>query len=113
MERLVSVCFEKQCEARNSIAMEQSSGHLQLHGGGEENSQLGCGLQPLCRRRYFKYCIEDALARWKSIVCPPRRLENRIRELCAKAITSDKTELPSAISDLGSVLHEHKNANTG
>jgi hypothetical protein len=31
---------------------------------------------------------------------PYRRLEDRIRELCAKAVTSDASEFPSVMSEL-------------
>ena len=37
----------------------------------------------------------------------PYRLEDRIRELCAKAVTSDDTELPSVMSELRSAMREH------
>jgi hypothetical protein len=38
---------------------------------------------------------------------PSRRLEDRIRELCAQAVVADDTTLPSVISELRSVMHEH------
>lgn len=36
-----------------------------------------------------------------------RRLEDRIRELCAKTLTTRGPELDSALEDLKSALHEH------
>jgi hypothetical protein len=38
---------------------------------------------------------------------PYRRLEDRIRELCAKTVTSDDTEFRSVMSELRSAIHEH------
>jgi hypothetical protein len=37
---------------------------------------------------------------------PYRRLEDRIRELCAKAVTSDDSEFPSVMSELRSAIRE-------
>ena len=38
---------------------------------------------------------------------PNLRLEDRIRDLCAKAVTSDEVELSSVMSELRSAIHEH------
>jgi hypothetical protein len=38
---------------------------------------------------------------------PDLRLEDRIRDLCAKAVTSDESELSTVMSELRSVMHEH------
>jgi hypothetical protein len=38
---------------------------------------------------------------------PARRLEDRIRELCDKALTADASELEEVFSELRSSLHEH------
>jgi RecJ-like exonuclease len=38
---------------------------------------------------------------------PARRLEDRIRELCAKVSVAPETELDAALSELKSALHEH------
>jgi hypothetical protein len=38
---------------------------------------------------------------------PSRRLEDRIRELCAKAVAADSSELSAIFSELKSALHEH------
>ena len=38
---------------------------------------------------------------------PSRRLEERIRELCTKAITSEDTELPNVMSELRAAMREH------
>ena len=38
---------------------------------------------------------------------PARRLEDRIRELCRKALTANKSELREVLSDLRLALHEH------
>jgi hypothetical protein len=38
---------------------------------------------------------------------PYHRLEDRIRELCAKAITSGDSEFTSVMSELRSALREH------
>lgn len=38
---------------------------------------------------------------------PYRRLEDRIRELCSKAVTSDDAEFPELMSELRSAIHQH------
>jgi len=38
---------------------------------------------------------------------PYRRLEDRIRELCSKAVSSDDSEFPSVMSELRSAMREH------
>jgi hypothetical protein len=38
---------------------------------------------------------------------PSRRLEDRIRELCAKVIVAREEEVGPAIAELKSALHEH------
>ena len=38
---------------------------------------------------------------------PSSRLEDRIRELCARAIASEDAEFPSVLLDLRSVLRQH------
>jgi hypothetical protein len=38
---------------------------------------------------------------------PSRRLEDRIRELCAKVIVAREEEVGPAITDLKAALHEH------
>ena len=40
-------------------------------------------------------------------VVPSRRLEDRIRELCARAVSATGTELEPLISELQSALREH------
>jgi hypothetical protein len=42
-----------------------------------------------------------------SWVVPYRRLEDRIRELCAKALTAQDAEMESIFVALQSALHEH------
>jgi hypothetical protein len=38
---------------------------------------------------------------------PPRRLNDRIRDLCAKAITAEDNDLDAILSTLQLELHEH------
>jgi len=38
---------------------------------------------------------------------PYRRLEDRIRDLCSKAIASDDSEFASVMSELRSAMREH------
>jgi hypothetical protein len=38
---------------------------------------------------------------------PSSRLEDRIRELCARAVESDDADLSSVMSDLRSALQQH------
>ena len=38
---------------------------------------------------------------------PSRRLEDRIRGLCCKALTANTSELEAIFTDLKSSLHEH------
>ena len=38
---------------------------------------------------------------------PYRRLEDRIRELCARAASSEDSEFPIVMSELRSAMHEH------
>lgn len=38
---------------------------------------------------------------------PSRLLDNRIRELCAKAIAADAVSVAQVLADLRSALHEH------
>ena len=38
---------------------------------------------------------------------PYRRLEDRIRELCSKAVSSDDSEFPSVMSELRFAMREH------
>lgn len=38
---------------------------------------------------------------------PSRRLEDRIRELCAAVVSADDQEMPRIISRLNAALHEH------
>jgi hypothetical protein len=56
---------------------------------------------------YRKACIE--LAVWLIAFCrvPSRRLDDRIRELCAKAVTAQDSELDAIFSELNGALHEH------
>lgn len=46
------------------------------------------------------------MAGWRSLLVL-RRLEDRIRELCAKALMASGPELASVLEDLKSALHEH------
>jgi len=38
---------------------------------------------------------------------PSHRFEDRIRELCSKAVSSDDTEFPGVLSELRSAIHQH------
>jgi hypothetical protein len=38
---------------------------------------------------------------------PPRRLDDRIRELCAKVVAAQETDLEPSISELKAALREH------
>lgn len=38
---------------------------------------------------------------------PSRLLDNRIRELCAKAVAADTVNFAEVLADLRSALHEH------
>jgi len=38
---------------------------------------------------------------------PSRRLDDRIRELCSKALTAPDSELDAILSSLQSALHDH------
>jgi hypothetical protein len=38
---------------------------------------------------------------------PPRRLEDRIRQLCAKAVAAPESDLEPVITELKVALHEH------
>ena len=40
-------------------------------------------------------------------MCPTGRLEDRIRELCSKAVASDDSEFASVMSELRSAMREH------
>jgi hypothetical protein len=47
---------------------------------------------------------------WELAICcivPPRRLEDRIRELCAKAVAAQTEEADLVIQKLKAALHEH------
>ena len=41
------------------------------------------------------------------MLVPSRRLDNRIRELCAKATATDTVNVAEVLSELQSSLHEH------
>jgi hypothetical protein len=49
--------------------------------------------------------IAEAVAGWCAV--PSRRLEDRIRELCARAVIAQGPELDQTLLDLQSALHEH------
>jgi len=59
------------------------------------------------------YGIEQSLRMWETARHSGsprpmhRRLEDRIRELCAKALTAQEAELPAIVSALRSGLREH------
>jgi hypothetical protein len=38
---------------------------------------------------------------------PSHRSEDRIRELCSKAVSSDDTEFPGVLCELRSAIHQH------
>ena len=38
---------------------------------------------------------------------PSRRLEDRIRELCSKALVADETQIDLTLEELRLALHEH------
>ena len=65
------------------------------------------------RQKYSMYGIEQSFGMWEiesSLAhCAPmhRRLEDRIRELCAKALTAQESELHAILSALRSALREH------
>ena len=52
-------------------------------------------------------CLET-FYRWGALLVEPRRLEDRIRERCAKAVaTPDPTEFNEVIQQLREALREH------
>jgi hypothetical protein len=60
-----------------------------------------------CRRQYSNRCIASVpsiLAIW---FVPARRLEDRIRELCAKVLQARDAEVNSTLSELRSAMQEH------
>jgi hypothetical protein len=44
---------------------------------------------------------------YKPFRVPSRRLDDRIRELCARAVSADDSDFAAVLSDLRSALHEH------
>ena len=56
---------------------------------------------------YSKQCIDVVGGGELILAVPSQRLEDRIRDLCAKVVDADEKEISSAISDLQSALREH------
>ena len=58
---------------------------------------------------YRNRCMEEVSER--ALICnvPPHRLDDRIRELCARVVAAEGDDLPPAISDLKAALREHNN----
>ena len=52
----------------------------------------------------YRLIAEAVASCW---VVPSRRLEDRIRQLCARAVTAQGSELDRTLVDLQSALHEH------
>lgn len=56
------------------------------------------------------YCIENSAGVWQFASAPmpvSRRLEDRIRDLCAQAVAAGSGDLNPILSDLKAALHEH------
>jgi hypothetical protein len=56
---------------------------------------------------YRKDCIDLPLISGQLPVVPSRRLDIRIRELCARAISADDTNFAQILSELRAALHQH------
>lgn len=56
---------------------------------------------------YRKHRIDLPLISRHLPVVPSRRLDIRIRELCARAISADDTNFAQILSELRAALHEH------
>jgi hypothetical protein len=57
---------------------------------------------------YSLHCIEQTLALWQPIwVVSPRRLEDRIRDLCVRAGAAQGDTLNAILSELKAALKEH------
>jgi hypothetical protein len=59
------------------------------------------------RVAYQKRFLESHLSLWQPVVHTSRRLEDRIRELCAPAIAPNTTNFTDTLAELRSALHEH------
>jgi len=61
-------------------------------------------------REYSVYCIENSAGVWQFASAPmpvSRRLEDRIRDLCAQAVAAGSGDLNPVLSELKAALHEH------
>jgi len=56
---------------------------------------------------YSNCCMENRDVLQQSPYVPSRRLDDRIRELCGRAITADDDDLVAVLSELQSALQEH------
>lgn len=61
----------------------------------------------VCRRTYKLHCIVSNSLLASSYAVRPRPLEERIRELCEKAIDADTEDFNAVLTELQAALSEH------
>ena len=61
----------------------------------------------MCSSKYQNSCMEPASGLMAALAVRARRLEDRIRELCAQAVTAQQPELGTFLSTLQLALREH------
>jgi hypothetical protein len=69
---------------------------------------MGCGPRRQCRPNYSVACIASTV--FPSIfsgVVEIRPIEERVKELCARAATVDDSEVPALLAELKGLLAEH------
>jgi hypothetical protein len=77
---------------------------------GRSIRKAGCGINNTVWMftMYWKYCMAGNMrAVAFSLIVPSRRLEDRIRQLCADAVAAPASDLEPVITELKAALHEH------
>ena len=107
------------CRSRGrDLAIDNHSPHIRAvgdsvtikHGGGRDLSEFGVTRQSPFSHKGPKiqrtlYCLRIA----NVVLCsvPYHRVEDRIRQLCARVLAAPESELHPAIADLQRLLREH------
>ena len=72
-----------------------------------EHRRGSVGIVQILRGEYSKDRMGSLLNLQQYFRVPSRRLDDRIRDLCARAVTADEADFSGVVSDLRSALHEH------
>ena len=78
-----------------------------LRDAGLDHKRGSVGIAQILPGEYSKNRMGIPLNLQQYFHVPSRRLDDRIRELCARAVTADESDFLGVVSDLRSALHEH------